>query len=132
MSNLSYVTTDKVAAALGHYSQAVKTGSQVFLSGQIGIKPGTKELVSQDIIAQTEQALDNIKAVLEASGSNMDSVVKTTVFLSDINDFVNMNTVYEGKFGAHKPARSAFQVAKLPKDAKVEIECIANLVAGSN
>ncbi|KAJ1673332.1 hypothetical protein EV182_005446, partial [Spiromyces aspiralis] len=78
-----------------------------------------------------EQALENLKAILEAAGSSINEVVKTTVFLSDINDFVKMNAVYESKFGSHKPARSAFQVAKLPKNAKVEIECIANLPAGS-
>ncbi|KAJ1917530.1 hypothetical protein H4219_003163 [Mycoemilia scoparia] len=128
MSSINYISTDKAAGALGHYSQAIRTGNQVYLSGQLGIKPGSKELVSDDITEQTEQALENLKAVLEASGSSIENVVKTTVFLSDINDFVKMNTVYEQKFGSHKPARSAFEVANLPKAAKVEIECIANAI----
>lgn len=119
------VSTDNAPGAIGPYSQAVKTGNLVFCSGQIPIDPATSEFVSNDVAEQTEQVLKNLSAVLEAAGTNLDKVVKTTVFLADMNDFTAMNEVYARYFAENKPARATVQAARLPRDARVEIECIA-------
>jgi len=119
------ISTENAPGAIGPYSQAVKAGNMVFLSGQIPIDPNTGEFVSDDVVEQTEQVLRNLSAVLEASGASLNSVVKTTVFLADMNDFVAMNEVYAKHFSENKPARATVQAARLPKDARVEIDCIA-------
>ncbi len=121
------VSTENAPGAIGPYSQAVKVGNLVFLSGQIPIDPETGEFVSEDVAEQTKQVLHNLSAVLDASGASLDSVVKTTVFLADMNDFAAMNEVYAEGFGENKPARATVQAARLPRDAKVEIECIAEI-----
>ncbi len=119
------VSTEKAPGAIGPYSQAIKVGNQVFLSGQIPIDPATGEFVLGDITEQTGQVLRNLSAVLEAAGSDIENVVKTTVFLADMNDFAAMNDVYAKYFAENKPARSTVQAAGLPKGARVEIDCIA-------
>jgi 2-iminobutanoate/2-iminopropanoate deaminase len=119
------VSTENAPGAIGPYSQAVKTGNMVFCSGQIPIDPATGQFVSDDIAEQTEQVLRNLSAVLEAAGSDLGKVVKTTVFLADMNDFAAMNDVYARYFSENKPARATVQAARLPRDARVEIECIA-------
>ena len=119
------VSTDKAPGAIGPYSQAIKTGGMLFCSGQIPIDPETGEFVSNDIGEQTDQVLKNLSAVLEAGGMNLGNVVKTTVFLADMSDFAVMNEVYGRYFDSNKPARATVQAARLPRDAKVEIECIA-------
>ena len=119
------VSTTKAPGAIGPYSQAVKTGGMVFCSGQIPIDPETGEFVSQDVAEQTEQVLKNLSAVLEEAGTGLGNVVKTTVFLADMNDFTAMNDVYARFFSETKPARATVQAARLPRDARVEIECIA-------
>ncbi|MGI1658769.1 MAG: RidA family protein [Desulfitobacterium sp.] len=116
--------TDKAPAAIGPYSQGVKAGNLIFTSGQLPLNPATGELES-DIRKATQQSLDNVKNILESAGVAMDKVVKVTVFLRDINDFAAMNEVYGTFFTANPPARSAVQVARLPKDAIIEIEAIA-------
>jgi 2-iminobutanoate/2-iminopropanoate deaminase len=118
------VHSEKAPAAIGPYSQAVKCEGFVFVSGQIALNQKTGQ-VEGNIQEQTRTALTNLGSILEASGSGMDCVVKTTVFLADIGDFAAMNEVYKGFFGNIPPARSAFQVGKLPREAKVEIEAIA-------
>ncbi|EIN14250.1 YjgF-like protein [Punctularia strigosozonata HHB-11173 SS5] len=125
--SLSAVSTELAPAAIGPYSQAVKVGDLVFVSGCIGFDPKTMLIVEGGVEAQAEQALKNMKNVLEASGSEVGKVAKTTVFLKDMNDFVAVNGVYAKFFGDHKPARSAVEVARLPKDALFEMECIASL-----
>lgn len=119
------ISTENAPGAIGPYSQAVKAGNMVFCSGQIPIDPQTGEFVSQDVAGQTEQVLKNLSAVLEAAGTSFAGVVKTTVFLADMNDFAAMNEVYARYFGENKPARATVQAARLPRDARVEIECIA-------
>lgn len=119
------ITTNAAPAAIGPYSQAVKSGGFVFCSGQIPIDPTTGEFVSEAIAEQTEQVLKNLGQVLKAAGASFDSVVKTTVFLADMNDFAEMNEVYGRYFDGNKPARATVQAARLPRDAKVEIDCIA-------
>lgn len=119
------ISTENAPGAIGPYSQAVKTGNMIFCSGQIPIDPQTGEFVSQDVAKQTEQVLKNLSAVLEAAGSDLKNVVKTTVFLADMNDFTAMNEVYTRYFSENKPARATVQAARLPRDARVEIECIA-------
>ncbi len=120
------LSTEKAPQAIGPYSQGIDTGSLMFLSGQLPIVPSEGKIVAQDIEGQTRQALENVRAILEAGGCSMDDVVKTTVFLSDIADFVKMNGVYKEFFteGSY-PARSAFQVAALPQGSLVEIEVVA-------
>jgi len=126
MSEKNIIATADAPAAIGPYSQACACGNLIFLSGQIALDPATGVLVGADAAAQTHQALTNAKAVLEAAGSSMDLVLKSTVFLADIRDFDAMNGVYASFFRAGKyPARSAVQVANLPKGALVEIELIA-------
>ncbi len=121
------VTADKAPKAIGPYSAGVSTGHLVFTAGQLGLDPATGELVPGGIEAQTRRALSNLRAVLEAAGSGLEHVIKTTVFLQDIHEFGLMNTVYAEFFTADFPARSAFQVAALPKGAAVEIEAVALL-----
>ncbi len=119
------VSTENAPGAIGPYSQAVKTGNLVFCSGQIPIDPATNEFVSDDVAEQTEQVLKNLSAVLNAAGTELNKVVKTTVFLADMNDFAAMNEIYAQFFDTNKPARATVQAARLPRDARVEIECIA-------
>ena len=119
------VTTNNAPGAIGPYSQAVKAGGMVFCSGQIPIDPATGDFVSDNIAEQTEQVLKNLSEVLNAAGSSLDQVVKTTVFLADMNDFAEMNQVYGQFFSENKPARATVEAARLPRDARVEIECIA-------
>ncbi len=119
------IATDRAPRAIGPYSQAVRSGNFVFASGQIPIDPATGEFVAGGIAEQTEQVLKNLSAVFEAAGVAMDQVVKTTVFLVDMNDFTAMNEVYAVFFKDNPPARATVQAARLPRDAKVEIEAIA-------
>ena len=121
------IHTDSAPAAIGPYSQAIQIGDLLFVSGQVPIDPDTGAVVEGDIQAQARQSLNNVKAILNAAGTNMGAVVKTTVFLADMNDFAAMNEVYAQFFQTPYPARSAIQVARLPKDVKVEIEAIAQL-----
>jgi 2-iminobutanoate/2-iminopropanoate deaminase len=118
------VATTNAPAAIGPYSQGIIVNSMFYSSGQIPLT-ATGELVEGDITVQTNQVFANLKAVLAAAGSSLDNVIKTTVFMKDMNDFVAMNEVYASHFGDHKPARSAVEVARLPKDVSVEIEVIA-------
>ena len=119
------VQTENAPAAIGPYSQAIKAGGFVFVSGQIAIDPKTGEFLAGGIAEQTERALTNLVAVLEAAGSSLDQVVKTTVFLADMKEFAGMNEVYARFFSAPPPARATVAAAGLPKDARVEIEAIA-------
>lgn len=121
------VLTDKGPKPIGPYSQAIKSGGFLFASGQVALDPGNNEFLGGDIRQQTQRALENIRAILEAGGANLHHVVKTTVFLKDMNDFAAMNEVYAKYFTSAPPARSTVQVARLPKDALVEIEVIASL-----
>jgi len=121
------ISTENAPRAIGPYSQAVRAGGFVFASGQIPIDPGTGEFVAGGVAEQTDQVLRNVSAVLEAAGTGLDRVVKTTVFLADMNDFIAMNEVYGRFFGEQPPARATVQAARLPRDAKVEIEVIAML-----
>ncbi len=123
------VATDKAPKAIGPYSAAVRVGNFVYTAGQIGIDPATGEVVSGGVEAETRQALTNLKHILEAAGASLDDVIKTTVFLRDINDFAKMNGVYAEFFTANYPARSAVQVAALPKGVAVEIEAVAYIEA---
>lgn len=129
---MSPITTDAAPAAIGPYSQAVRTtqtpaapGGLIFTSGQLPIDPATGTFVPGGVAEQTTQVLKNLQAVLEAGGSSLAHVVKTTVFLKDMNDFAAINTVYASFFPSHPPARSTVEVARLPKDALVEIEAVA-------
>ena len=121
------ISTKNAPSAIGPYSQAVKAGNLLFISGQIPVDPATGEVVEATIQAQTTRSLNNLKAILEEAGGNLRSVVKTTVFLKSMDDFAEMNKVYQQFFQSDCPARSAVQVAKLPKDVMVEIEAIAAL-----
>ena len=121
------VATDRGPKAIGPYSQAVRANGFVFLSGQIPLDPKTQQVVEGDVAAQTERVLENLKGVVEAAGSSLQRVVKTTVFLADMNDFAAMNEVYSRYFTAHKPARSTVEVSRLPKNVRVEIDLIALL-----
>ncbi|MCB9453808.1 MAG: RidA family protein [Anaerolineaceae bacterium] len=121
------IHTEKAPGAVGPYSQAIVANGMVFTAGQVPLIPGTKSLVAGGIQEQTRQALENVKAVLEAAGTSLENVVKTTVFLSDMNNFAAMNEVYATFFPQNPPARSAVQAARLPLDALVEIETIAVL-----
>jgi 2-iminobutanoate/2-iminopropanoate deaminase len=119
------VLTDRAPKPIGPYSQAIKVNGFLFASGQVALDPRTGELVGSEIREQTERVLENLKGLVEAAGSNLHRVVKTTVFLKDMNDFAAMNEVYGRFFSSPHPARSTVQVARLPKDALVEIEVIA-------
>jgi len=126
------IATAKAPAAIGPYSQGVRTGNLVFTAGQVALDPATQEVVTGEIAEQTTQVFENLKAILEAAGSSLDRAVKTTVFLKDFNDFAAMNKVYasylagEGKI---PPARSTVEVSRLPKDVLVEIELVAEVAA---
>jgi len=124
------VSTPDAPAAIGPYSQAIRTGSLVFTAGQIALDPVTQQIVASGIAEQTTRVMENLKAILEAAGSNMSRVVKATVFLKDFNDFAAMNAVY-GKYlapeGVSAPARTTVEVSRLPKDALVEIELVAEV-----
>ena len=119
------IATDKAPAALGPYSQAIRANGMIYCSGQIPINPATGAIEAQTIEEQTTQAITNLKNVLEKAGSSLAKVVKTTVFIKNMNDFAALNKVYAELFGDTKPARSCVEVARLPKDVLVEIECIA-------
>ena len=121
------VITDRGPKPIGPYSQAIKTNGFLFLSGQVALDPKSNEFTAGDVRQQTERTLENIKGILEAAGSNLHHVVKTTVFLKDMNDFSAMNEVYGRSFTSAPPARSTVQVARLPKDALVEIEVVATI-----
>jgi len=119
------IVTDRAPRAIGPYSQAVRAGNLIFASGQIPIDPATGEFVAGEIGEQTEQVLRNLRAVFEAAGVGLNQVIKTTVFLADMDDFTAMNEVYGRFFGEQTPARATVQAARLPRDARVEIEAIA-------
>jgi len=119
------IATDRGPKAIGPYSQAIKATGLVFLSGQIPLDPATQQLIEGDVGAQTERVLQNIIGILDAAGTSLSRVVKTTVFLKSMNDFAAMNEVYGRHFAAEPPARSTVEVARLPKDVLVEIDVIA-------
>jgi 2-iminobutanoate/2-iminopropanoate deaminase len=121
------ISTDRALKAIGPYSQAVISNGWVFLSGQIPLDPASGQIVDGDIAAQTVRVFENLKAVLEAAGSSLDRVVKTTVFLKDMGEFARMNEVYATYFPANAPARSTVEAARLPRDVRVEIDCIAEV-----
>ena len=127
MSKLESVHTEEAPAAIGPYSQAIVTEGWVFCSGQIPLDPKSGEMHTGSVTEQTELVLTNLRAVLEAAGSRMDLVVKTTVFLSDMHTFAEMNAVYARHFEDHRPARAAVQDGALPKFCDVEIECVAKV-----
>jgi 2-iminobutanoate/2-iminopropanoate deaminase len=127
---MKFVQTTNAPQAIGPYSQAIAIDTMLFISGQLPLTVAG-ELVAGDIEVQAEQVIDNLAAVLAAAGRSLSDVVKTTVFVHDLNDFARLNAVYERRFGSHKPARSTVQVARLPRDAKVEIEAIASLAAAA-
>ena len=122
---MEHIFSADAPAAIGPYSQAVRTGNLLFASGQIPINPATGKIEATDFTGQTQQVLANIKALLSSTGLTVANVVKTTVFLKDMGDFPTLNPLYAAAFGDHKPARSTVQVAKLPLDALVEIEVVA-------
>lgn len=119
------ISTDKAPAAIGPYSQAVECGGMVYTSGMIPINPATGELVTGSVEAQAEQAISNLEALLTAAGTSIDKVVKTVVFISDMEDFTKINEIYAKHFKEPYPARSCVQVARLPKDVAIEIEAVA-------
>ena len=121
---MQIISTPDAAQAIGPYSQAIKAGGFIFTSGQIALKPGG-EFVAGGVEAQARQVLQNLAAILKEAGATLQDAVKTTIFLADMGDFAAVNEIYAAAFGAHKPARSTVQVAKLPKGALVEIEVIA-------
>jgi 2-iminobutanoate/2-iminopropanoate deaminase len=121
------ISTDRAPAAIGPYSQAVVANGFAFLSGQIPIDPATNKLIEGDAAAQTARVLENLKGVLEACGSSIAQVVKTTVFLKDMGDFAAMNEIYGRYFPENPPARATVEAARLPRDVRVEIECVATV-----
>jgi len=123
---MKQIQTEQAPAAIGPYSQAIQVGSLLFTSGQIPLR-ADGSLVEGGIEEQTRQVLQNLRAVIEAAGASLDRVAKTTVFLKDLQDFAAMNAIYEAAFGGHRPARSAVQVARLPRDVLVEIEAVVAL-----
>ncbi len=123
---MKFVQTEKAPSAIGPYSQAVVANGIVYTSGQIALTPeGTEELLSEGVVVQAVRVMKNLEAVLEAAGSSLDNVLKTTIFLADMNDFAVVNEVYEEGFGSHKPARATVAVKTLPKNALVEIDAVA-------
>jgi 2-iminobutanoate/2-iminopropanoate deaminase len=120
------VSTDNAPRAIGPYSQAIRAGQLLFVSGQIPLDPATGQIVAGDVAAQTRRVLDNVGAVLSAAGRSFHDVVRTTIFLADMNDFAAVNDVYGQYFSPPYPARATVQVARLPKDARVEIDVIAS------
>lgn len=127
MAKLQQVQTDDAPQAIGPYSQAIVVDGMVYTAGQIALDPRTKEIVDGGIAEQTERVMQNLRAILEKAGASLGSVVKTTVFLSDMADFGPMNDVYARHFGNHRPARSTVQAAGLPRNVMVEIEAIARV-----
>lgn len=123
------ITSPNAPAAIGPYSQAIVCNGFAYLSGQIPLDPTTGQIVEGDIAAQTERVFANMKAVLEACGSSLSLVLKTTVFLKDMGEFAKMNEVYARHFDANPPARSTVEVARLPRDVRVEIEAVASVAA---
>lgn len=123
--NFEIISTDKAPAAIGPYSQAVKAGNTIYTSGAIPINPLTGEVVSGGVAEQAEQALQNLKEILIGAGASLDNVVKTTVFIKNMGDFAAINEVYKKYFTQNYPARSCVEVARLPKDVLIEIECVA-------
>ncbi len=121
------VSTSTAPKAIGPYSQAIRAGSLIFVSGQIPMDPATGALINGDIAAQTHRVFQNLGEILKAAGATFDHVVRTTVYLADMNDFAAMNEVYRTYFGSPAPARATVQAARLPKDARVEIDLIASL-----
>jgi 2-iminobutanoate/2-iminopropanoate deaminase len=119
------IATDRGPKAIGPYSQAVRANGFVFVSGQIAFDPKTQQLIEGDVRAQTERVLENLKGIVEAAGSSLEKVVKTTVFLADMNEFAAMNEIYARYFATQPPARSTVQAARLPRDVRVEIDVIA-------
>jgi 2-iminobutanoate/2-iminopropanoate deaminase len=121
------ITSSGAPAAIGPYSQAIRAGELLFVSGQVPLDPATGELIEGDAAAQTQRVLQSLEAIVRAAGATLDDVVKTTVYLADMNDFVAMNRVYATWFANPAPARAAVQVARLPKDAQIEIDAIVRL-----
>ena len=119
------ISTDRAPKAIGPYSQAVVTNGFAFLSGQIPLDPATNQMIEGDITAQTERVFENMKGLLEACGSSLGQVVKTTVFIKDMGEFAKMNEVYARYFPENPPSRSTIEAARLPRDVRIEIECIA-------
>lgn len=119
------ITTPNAPEAIGPYSQAIKTANTTYISGQIAIDPKTQQFLDENIETQTKQVLENLKAILEASKTTLDNVLKTTIYLTDISDFAKVNEIYETYFKESKPARSTVCVKELPKNAKIEIDAIA-------
>ncbi len=119
------ITTESAPKAIGPYSQAIRSAGLLFLAGQVPLDPATMQLVEGDIAKQTERVLENVKAILAAAGSSLDRVVKTTVFLKDMNEFAAMNEVYAKYFSQNPPARTTVEAARLPRDARIEVEVIA-------
>ena len=122
---MEIVNTKKAPAAIGPYSQAIKTGDLLFISGQLPMDPETMSIIPGTVKDQTVRAIENLKAILEEAGLTLNNVVKTTVFIKDMNDFADINEIYASYFVENKPARACVEVARLPKDAQVEIEAIA-------
>jgi len=122
----SVIQTDAAPAAIGPYSQGIAAGEMVFVSGQLGLNPQTGELSGQDLASQAKQALANLEAVLMAAGCQLEEVVAVDVFLTDMDDFLAFNGIYEAFFGAHKPARAVVAVKALPKAGRIEIKCTAH------
>jgi 2-iminobutanoate/2-iminopropanoate deaminase len=125
MTNKEIIVTAHAPAAIGPYSQAVRWNGMVYCSGQIPLDPATGEMVEGGITKQTARVLENLKAVLEASGASLASVLKTTVFMKDLSEFAAMNEVYAHYFGDNPPARATVEASRLPRDVRVEIECVA-------
>jgi 2-iminobutanoate/2-iminopropanoate deaminase len=125
MAEVRRIHTDRAPDAVGPYSQAIVHSGLVYTAGQIPLDPQSMQMVEGDVAAQTERVMQNLAAVLEAAGASLGSVIKTTVFLQSMGDFAAMNEVYGRHFGEHRPARSTVEVARLPKDARVEIEAVA-------
>ena len=121
------VATPKAPAAIGPYSQAIRSGDFLYTSGQISLDPETMKMITGDIEMETEKVLKNIEAILKADGLDLNNIIKTTVYLTDLSEFTRMNQVYEKFFSETKPARACVQVTALPKGAKVEIDAIAHL-----
>jgi 2-iminobutanoate/2-iminopropanoate deaminase len=124
-TELRTIATDGAPKAIGPYSQAIAAGELVFCAGQVALDPASGDSVTGDVKVQTERVLDNLSAVLAAAGSDLRHVVKTTVYLTDFNDFAAMNEIYAKRFGDHRPARATVGVSALPKGLRVEIECVA-------
>ena len=125
--NREVIHTEKAPKAIGPYSQAIKAGDFLFVSGQVPFDPETMEIVEGGVVEQTTRVLENLKAILNEAGATFDNVVKTTVFIKDMNDFATINEIYAKYFDNNKPARACVEVARLPRDVKVEIEVIAAL-----